>query len=255
MSSTEIFWSIGHKITGHDVQEGSISLGYRKFRAFFGTSPIVCVAVWDILFTVRPRDSTPEHLLWALMLLKRYCIESFNAGLVGVSEKTFRKWSHIFIRLLANMPVVSYLKKKSATSKSWLIQFHHWYKNFSLTGSNVFEMLQEMHPHLFLLMELTLGLWNQQSLIPNGGHTNSRVPVCVMRLEFVFVLETLFGLTAAFLAANGQIFDLLEMQFWKLSDQEKRLWQIVVTTILIILTFPLEMRFVKENKYWRGMKL
>ena len=73
MSSTEIFWSIGHKITGHDVQEGSISLGYRKFRAFFGTSPIVCVAIWDILFTVSPRASTPE----------RFSIESFNAELSG----------------------------------------------------------------------------------------------------------------------------------------------------------------------------
>ena len=81
-----------------------------------------------------------------------------------------------------------------------------------------------MHPHLFLLMELTLELWNQQSLIPNGSHTNSTVPVCVMKLEFVFALETLFRLMAAFLAANGQIFDLLEMQFGKLSDQEKRLW-------------------------------
>ena len=105
MASVDTFWNVGHKITRHNMK-GSISLGYRTFRAFFGTSPMVCVAVWDLLLIYRPKKSTPEHLLWALMLLKRYNIESFNAALVGVSEKTFRKWSHIFIRLLANMPVV-----------------------------------------------------------------------------------------------------------------------------------------------------
>jgi hypothetical protein len=105
MASVDTFWSLGHKITKHDM-EGSISLGYRKFRAFFGTSPLVCVVVWDLLLVHRPRKSSPDHLLWALLLLKRYTIESVNAVLVGVSEKTFRKWSHTFICLLANLPVV-----------------------------------------------------------------------------------------------------------------------------------------------------
>jgi hypothetical protein len=52
----------------------------------------------------------PNHLLWALMLLKRYCIESFNAALVKVTEKnqkTFCKWSILFVDLLAEMPVVN----------------------------------------------------------------------------------------------------------------------------------------------------
>ena len=49
--------------------DGSTSLGYRKFRAFFGTSPFVCVVVWDLLLDERPRNSRPEHLLWALLLL------------------------------------------------------------------------------------------------------------------------------------------------------------------------------------------
>lgn len=112
MASVDTFWNLGHKITRHDTN-GSIGLGYRKFRAFFGTSPLVCAVVWDKLRTQRPIKSNEEHLLWALMFLKRYNIESVNATLIGVSEKTFRKWSHIFIRLLANMPVV---KKKNFLS-------------------------------------------------------------------------------------------------------------------------------------------
>ena len=102
MASVETFWKAGHKITGHDI-DGSLSTGYRKFRAFFGTSPLVCAVAWDIISMARPRKSTPQHLL----LLKRYDIESINATLVGVSDKTFRKWSHIFINLLADMLVVS----------------------------------------------------------------------------------------------------------------------------------------------------
>ncbi|KAK4009233.1 hypothetical protein OUZ56_018349 [Daphnia magna] len=82
MASVESFWRIGHNITGHDV-EGSLSVGHRKFRAFFGTSPAVCVVAWDLLADVRPNNSKPNHLLWALMLLKRYCIESFNAALLN----------------------------------------------------------------------------------------------------------------------------------------------------------------------------
>ncbi len=107
MASVDTFWHLGHKITKHNM-EGSISQGYRKFRTFFGTSPMVCVAVWGML-VCRPLKSRPEHMLWALMLLKLYNIESVNAALVGVSEKTFRKWAHIFIRLLSNLPVVNYI--------------------------------------------------------------------------------------------------------------------------------------------------
>ena len=102
----EMFWRLGHKITGHDL-DGSLSTGYRQFRAFFGTSPLVCAICWDLLLEVRPHKALPEHLLWGLLLLKQYQIESVNATLVNVSEKTFSKWSHIFINLLANMDVVS----------------------------------------------------------------------------------------------------------------------------------------------------
>ena len=106
MASIDTFWRLGHKITGYEL-EGSLSVGYRKFRSFFGTTPLVCFVSWDMLSPVRPRKSAPKHLLWALMLLKNYSTESVNAGLTDVDEKTFRKWSLIFVNLLANMTVVN----------------------------------------------------------------------------------------------------------------------------------------------------
>ena len=108
MATIETFWILGHKITGFQLA-GSLTVGYRKFRSFFGTSPLVCAVTWDRLLLVRPNNSSPQHLLWTLMLLKNYSTESINAALTGVSEKTFRQWSHIFVKLLANMTVVNLL--------------------------------------------------------------------------------------------------------------------------------------------------
>ncbi len=105
MASAETFWRLDHNITKHDV-DGSIALGYRKFRSFFGTSSSVCAAACDNLSHVRPIKSRPEHLLWTLLHLKHYATEQINSALVGVSEKKFRKWCHIFVRLLTEMPVV-----------------------------------------------------------------------------------------------------------------------------------------------------
>ena len=110
MASESTFWNLGHQITGHKL-EGSLTMGFRKFRAFFGTSPEICLIVWNMLSTERPSNSMPQHLLWSLMVLKRYHIESVSAALVGVTEKTFRKWSLLYIRLIANLSVVSKIVK------------------------------------------------------------------------------------------------------------------------------------------------
>jgi hypothetical protein len=53
----------------------------------------------------RPRTSRPEHLLLALLLLKRYGVEDINTSLIGNSEKTIQMWSHICINLLEDMPL------------------------------------------------------------------------------------------------------------------------------------------------------
>lgn len=104
MLSVETFWDAGHKVTGNDV-DGSLSLVIVDFKRFFGTSPLVCVVAWDIMSMARPRTSRPEHLLWALLLLKRYGVEDINTSLIGISEKTIQMWSHICINLLEDMPL------------------------------------------------------------------------------------------------------------------------------------------------------
>lgn len=170
MATVEMFWNIGHKITKHNL-EGSISLGYRKFRAFFGTSPIVCMTVWDMLLIHRPHKSKPEHLLWALLLLKRYHIGEINAALVGVSEKTFNKWTRIFIHLLSDLPVVNkyfFSCTTFTTSLNFLL-----FCSYSLIGKTVSKTHQEAQLYLFLLMEPTSEYWNHQTSIRNGFLTSS----------------------------------------------------------------------------------
>eukprot|EP00559_Dactyliosolen_fragilissimus_P004548 CAMPEP_0184857772 /NCGR_PEP_ID=MMETSP0580-20130426/2924_1 /TAXON_ID=1118495 /ORGANISM="Dactyliosolen fragilissimus" /LENGTH=188 /DNA_ID=CAMNT_0027353561 /DNA_START=237 /DNA_END=803 /DNA_ORIENTATION=+ len=39
----------------------------------------------------------PEHLLWGLLFLKHYSVETLHATVPGVSVDTFRKWAWIFV--------------------------------------------------------------------------------------------------------------------------------------------------------------
>jgi hypothetical protein len=80
MASAETFWRLGHNITKKDV-DGSIALGYRKFRSFFLGLPQV-FAAFDNLSHVRPIKSHPEHLLLALLHLKHYATEHIRYALV-----------------------------------------------------------------------------------------------------------------------------------------------------------------------------
>ena len=75
----------------------------RKFRAHFGTTPQICEKLWKML---DPCDQINEraklkHLLWALLFMKIYGTESVLSSLVGVSEKTFRKWVWLFVEAIS----------------------------------------------------------------------------------------------------------------------------------------------------------
>ena len=73
----------------------------RRFRQLFGTTPQICAKIWEMLNpykTFEERGARPKHLLWCLLLLKLYAPEATLCSLVGgVDEKTFRKWSFIFM--------------------------------------------------------------------------------------------------------------------------------------------------------------
>ena len=54
------------------------------------------------------------HILWTLLFLKLYMSESVLSGLVGVDEKSYRKWIWIFT------PKIAQLKSKIVSNTSFL---------------------------------------------------------------------------------------------------------------------------------------
>ena len=88
------FLILGLQIAKKKDKSRTHKTNVRFFRSAYGSSPEVCSHTWEYLihYKVAPEKAEPEHLLWALMFLKSYATEAFLSALVGVSEKTFRKW-------------------------------------------------------------------------------------------------------------------------------------------------------------------
>lgn len=97
MSEAE-FCVLGCKLTKHNAN-GSYAVGLRRFRGLFGCNPMICSIVWNLL-TVHC-GSHPEHLLYALLLLKTYPTETTMRAITGRDEKTLRKWAWTYINLMA----------------------------------------------------------------------------------------------------------------------------------------------------------
>lgn len=66
-----------------------------------------------------PDDAEPKHLLWGLVLLKNYAVESVSEVIYGVRRKTFRRWSRLFIKQMASMSLVSQTKGIQYTLKNF----------------------------------------------------------------------------------------------------------------------------------------
>ena len=75
------------------------------FKATFGTSPFISALLWNMIQPSidMPRGASPTHLLMALMFLKLYCSESVHATTLGVDQKTFCKWSWLFVDEIAHL--------------------------------------------------------------------------------------------------------------------------------------------------------
>lgn len=83
---------------------GSMIGKLRRFRSFFGVSPEICSRLWGMLdpCATMENGAVPEHLLWALMFMKIYATNSVLCALVGgVDEKTYRKWTWIFVNAIS----------------------------------------------------------------------------------------------------------------------------------------------------------
>lgn len=106
MKLSDLFWKEGLIICNHGNSNSTLS-GLRKFRAFFGVSPLVCELLWK---SIQNKCSGAEikHLLWCLFFLKAYNTEHINATVVNVDEKTYRLWVWRFIEMLSKIEVVSF---------------------------------------------------------------------------------------------------------------------------------------------------
>jgi len=92
----------------------------RKFASFFGTTPFICSMLWAYLEPCQnfPRNVQPVHLLWALMFLKVYATEPVHCSLAGgVDEKTFRKWSWMFVHGIADL--------EAGVVRTWIVAAIH----------------------------------------------------------------------------------------------------------------------------------
>jgi hypothetical protein len=87
----------------------------RRFKAEFGVPTCIAAVAWQFLVEspflrdnihgIKPPN--PEHLLWALMLLKKYSRVESLANTVKADEKTFRKWSELYLEALAELDSIT----------------------------------------------------------------------------------------------------------------------------------------------------
>lgn len=68
----------------------------------------MCFLVWQRVKLEAPSDSEPKHLLWCLNFLKQCSTEHTRKALFAADEKTVRKWTWIFVKLVSNLDVVRF---------------------------------------------------------------------------------------------------------------------------------------------------
>ena len=113
------FRQIGSEIMGRSLESRSEAVFERRWMSFFGVDAVVCVDAWtrigiDINNPQEPEDKSaePAHFLWGLLFLKKYGSKEDLSVLAGaVNEKTFRKWSSIFVTKISKLmcEVVSFV--------------------------------------------------------------------------------------------------------------------------------------------------
>jgi hypothetical protein len=74
---------------------------YRRFKAWYGSDPIVYAQLWEDLVTteiaearIRPEDDL-DRFLMSLYFLKAYTSEEHRSGIFKLSEKTAREWTWV----------------------------------------------------------------------------------------------------------------------------------------------------------------
>lgn len=102
-----MFLNIGSKYTKTASKEND-NTRLRRYKSFFGVTPLVCFIVWQKLKNEAPSGSHPKHLLWCLNFLKQYTVDHTRKAIFEADEKTVRKWTWIFVKLISDLNVVRF---------------------------------------------------------------------------------------------------------------------------------------------------
>ena len=93
----------------------SVGKEEEAFRSMFGCGLLVFLSLWSMLETndLLPDGGTIYHLLWTLMFMKTYAMQTVLCSLAGgVDKDTFMKWTWKFIEAIA-MLEASVVRKKT----------------------------------------------------------------------------------------------------------------------------------------------
>lgn len=101
--SSEIFLRLGNAYT---KGTSNTKTNLRRFKSFYGVSPAVCAKIWEKIIFETSSHAQPKHLLWCLFFLKQYPVEHEMRAIFHADEKTIRKWTWCFVKLLSNINVV-----------------------------------------------------------------------------------------------------------------------------------------------------
>lgn len=99
------------RLTAKYKYSNSAAVSLRRFKSNFGVPADVVACVWELLIESPlllnhlPGLLVPDpvHLLWALMLLKRYDTMDVLAAALKIDEDTLRKWSHFYLEAIAEL--------------------------------------------------------------------------------------------------------------------------------------------------------
>lgn len=103
MASPYLFRVIGEGILHRSGNE-------RSFVALFGIRPFMIYQLWRLIDedqrTMEGGMIAPKHLMWALLFMRHYNTEEVLASMVGVTEKTLRKWVWIAVDRISRLQLV-----------------------------------------------------------------------------------------------------------------------------------------------------
>ena len=81
----------------HQSHARSIREKVKKWKTFFGCSPVVAADIWNRVVAKgvmnRYPNAQPYHLLYALLLAMKYATDNVHAQMVGCHVDTFRLWA------------------------------------------------------------------------------------------------------------------------------------------------------------------